>query len=251
MQKNNIKTHITFTLFIALVSSSNLIAQISDADGINPLDGVKTQFDKKNNVQNSSNELLIRTGFVSVEELMKLTGQKNDKENIEKLNQKLISFAQKYKLKLIIQEAVYINPKLNITNYFYTYYKGDSMSENFLNNLPAASPNFVRYINTAKIFKEAELAKKSSKLLEAEFKNREAQLQSYSDKYSSKFLDEKKYFDEDLSKRKNEELQKLLTIANEKVKIFAQQKNIDVILQEAVYISPELDITNEIISQLK
>jgi outer membrane protein len=251
MHKANFKTHKTRILLIAMVLACNVKAQVSQVDGINPLDGVKTPAEKKNSLQNVSNETSIRTGFVNVERLMKLIGKKNDNENTEIVNSKIKLFAQKFKIQLILQDAFYINPKLDITNYFYTYYKGDLLSENFQSNLPAASSNFVRYINADRIFREADLAKKFTKSLEAEFKSREIQIQSFSDKSSSKFLTAKKSFEDDLNKRKNEELQKLLTIANEKVKIFAQQKDIDVILQKAVYISPELDITNEIIPQLK
>ena len=57
-------------------------------------------------------------------------------------------------------------------------------------------------------------------------------------------------FQEDLNKRKNEELQQVLERANRVVKQVAEAEKYDVILQEAVYINPKHDITDKVIKAL-
>lgn len=57
-------------------------------------------------------------------------------------------------------------------------------------------------------------------------------------------------FQEDLSARKQEELQQILDRANRVVKQVAEAEKYDVILQEAVYINPQLDITDKVIKAL-
>ena len=50
--------------------------------------------------------------------------------------------------------------------------------------------------------------------------------------------------------RKNEELQQVLERANKVVKQVAEAEKYDVVLQEAVYISPKHDITDKVIKAL-
>jgi outer membrane protein len=57
-------------------------------------------------------------------------------------------------------------------------------------------------------------------------------------------------FQDDLNARKQEELQKILDRANQVVKQIAQTDHYDVILQEAVYANPRLDVTDKVIQAL-
>ena len=57
-------------------------------------------------------------------------------------------------------------------------------------------------------------------------------------------------FREDLNLRKNEELATVLQGANKIIKEIAEKENYDLILQEAVYRSPRLDITDKVIKAL-
>ncbi len=56
---------------------------------------------------------------------------------------------------------------------------------------------------------------------------------------------------EDINQRRNEELQKLLRQANTVIKNIAQREKYDLILQEAIYVNPKLDITDEVLKELK
>ena len=146
---------------------------------------------------------------------------------------------------------------------------------------PVASAQEVRigFVNTDRIFREANTAKAAQAKLEQEFSKREKDLndmgntlKSASDKYEREaptlsesqrtqrqkqlvdmdrdFQRKRREFQEDLTARKNEELQQVLERANRVVKQVAEQEHYDVILQEAVYINPKLDITDKVIRAL-
>jgi outer membrane protein len=137
----------------------------------------------------------------------------------------------------------------------------------------------VGYVNTDRIFKEANAAKAAQAKLEQEFSKREKDLvdqgnalKAASDKLEREgptlpdsqriarqkqlmdqdrdFQRKRREFQEDLNARKNEELQQVLDRANKVVKQVAEAEKYDVILQEAVYINPKLDITDKVIKAL-
>ena len=64
------------------------------------------------------------------------------------------------------------------------------------------------------------------------------------------FQRKRREFQEDLNSRKQEELQQILDRANRVVKQVAEAEKYDVILQEAVYVNPRLDITDKVIKAL-
>jgi outer membrane protein len=137
----------------------------------------------------------------------------------------------------------------------------------------------VGFVNTDRIFREANSAKAAQAKLEQEFAKREkdlndlgASLKAASDKFEREapslpeaqraqrqkslidqdreFQRKRREFQEDLNARKNEELQQVLDRANRVVKQVAEQEKYDLILQEAVYINPKHDITDKVIKAL-
>ncbi len=64
------------------------------------------------------------------------------------------------------------------------------------------------------------------------------------------FQRKRREFQEDLNARKNEELQQVLERANKVVKQVAEAEKYDLVLQEAVYVNPKLDITDKVIKVL-
>ena len=57
-------------------------------------------------------------------------------------------------------------------------------------------------------------------------------------------------FREDLNLRKNEELSQVLERANKVIQEIAEKEKYDLILQEAVYRSPRIDITEKVLKAL-
>jgi outer membrane protein len=137
----------------------------------------------------------------------------------------------------------------------------------------------VGFVNTDRIFREANTAKAAQAKLEQEFSKREKELndlgntlKALSDKFEREaptlsegqraqrqkqlldqdrdFQRKRREFQEDLNARKNEELQQVLDRANRVVKQVAEAEKYDVVLQEAVYINPKHDITDKVIKAL-
>ncbi len=137
----------------------------------------------------------------------------------------------------------------------------------------------VGFVNTDRIFREANTAKAAQAKLEQEFSKREKDLTDLgnslklaSDKFEREaptlsenqraqrqkqlidqdrdFQRKRREFQEDLNARKNEELQQVLDRANRVVKQVAEAEKYDVVLQEAVYINPKYDITDKVIKAL-
>lgn len=137
----------------------------------------------------------------------------------------------------------------------------------------------VGFVNTDRVFREANTAKAAQAKLEQEFARREKELtelgnalKAASEKFEREaptlsesqrgarqkalidqdreFQRKRREFQEDLTARKNEELQQVLDRANRVVKQVAEQEKYDLILQEAVYINPKHDITDKVIKAL-
>mgnify|MGYP000997835162 FL=1 len=135
------------------------------------------------------------------------------------------------------------------------------------------------FVNTDRIFREANSAKAAQAKLEQEFSKRERELvdagnrlKADSDKFEREaptmaesqrsakqrqlieqdrdFQRKRREFQEDLNARKNEELSQVLERANKVVMQVAEAEKFDVILQEAVYVNPKLDITDKVIKAL-
>ena len=137
----------------------------------------------------------------------------------------------------------------------------------------------IGFVNTDRILREAAPAKAAQTKLEQEFSRREkdiddigASLKTASERFEREaptmsesqrntrqrqlmdqdreFQRKRREFQEDLNARKQEELQQILDRANRVVKQVAEAEKYDVILQEAVYVNPRLDITDKVIKSL-
>ena len=64
------------------------------------------------------------------------------------------------------------------------------------------------------------------------------------------FQRKQREFREDLNQRRNEELASVLDRANAAIRKIAQDGKYDIVLQDAVYASPQIDITDSVIKAL-
>lgn len=55
---------------------------------------------------------------------------------------------------------------------------------------------------------------------------------------------------EDLNRRRNDELQAILERSNKVIRTIAEREKYDLIVQEAVYVGPNVDITNKVIKAM-
>ncbi|WP_332675336.1 OmpH family outer membrane protein [Aromatoleum sp.] len=145
---------------------------------------------------------------------------------------------------------------------------------------PAAmAESRIGFVNSDRVMREAAPAVRAQQRLEKEFEKRDQELQklgkelqtlqedlerngvtmaeadrrakerSFND-LNRDFQRKQREFREDLNQRRNEELASVLDRANRVVKQIAEAEKYDVILQEAVFASPRIDITDKVIKAL-
>ena len=145
---------------------------------------------------------------------------------------------------------------------------------------PAAAQEFkIGYVNSERILRDSAPARAATQKLEAEFAKRDRELQEMAQRLkgqAERFDKEapvmaeadrvrrqrelaetdrelqrrQREFREDLNQRRNEELQGLLERAQRLVRQLAEQEKYDLILQDAVYFSPRVDITDKVLRAL-
>lgn len=146
-------------------------------------------------------------------------------------------------------------------------------------NVHAQDASKIGFVNTDRIFKEAGPAKAASAKIEQEFSKRgkeledvAARLKSMSDKLDKDsavlsesdrvkrqrdlgdldkdFQRKQREFREDLNQRRNEELAAVLERSNKVIRQIAESEKFDIVFQDAVYVSPRIDITDKVIKAL-
>jgi len=134
-------------------------------------------------------------------------------------------------------------------------------------------------VNSERIFKESNMAKASQAKLQAEFAKREKELRDDAQKIktAAEKLDKdaavmpdaervrkqreladadrelqrkQREFTEDVNQRSFEERSKIAQKANQALKVVAEQRKLDLIVQEAAYVSPKIEVTDDVIKAL-
>jgi len=146
--------------------------------------------------------------------------------------------------------------------------------------LPAAAQEArIAAVNSERILRDSQPAKAAQAKLETEFAKRDRELQDMAaklkamsdklDKESAVLADsdrtrrqrelsdldrdfqrKQREFREDLNQRRNEELAQVLERANRVIRSIAEQRKYDLIVQEAVYVNPRIDITDDVLKVL-
>jgi outer membrane protein len=93
---------------------------------------------------------------------------------------------------------------------------------------------------------QAGLEKEGMTLSDSEQRNKERELNTM----NADIQRLQREFREDLNLRKNEELAVVLERANKTIQSIAEMEKFDLILQEAVYRNPKIDITDKVIQRL-
>ncbi|MHB1591640.1 MAG: OmpH/Skp family outer membrane protein [Sulfuricella sp.] len=143
----------------------------------------------------------------------------------------------------------------------------------------SAAETKIGFVNTERVFREAAPAMKAQKKLEKEFAPREQELQkmakqakelqanleregvtmSESDRHNKErdlanlnrdFQRAQREFREDLNLRRNEELSAVHDRARKTIMEIAEKEKFDLVLEEAVYFSPRIDITDKVLKAL-
>ena len=137
----------------------------------------------------------------------------------------------------------------------------------------------IGYVNSDRVLRDAIPAKAAQAKLETEFSKREKDLAEFANRLKAtgdkldkdaptlseternrrqrdlveqdrEFQRKRREFQEDLNQRKNEELSGVVERANRVIKQIFETEKYDVILQEAVFAGPRVDITEKVIKAL-
>lgn len=148
-----------------------------------------------------------------------------------------------------------------------------------ISGVAAAGEYKIGFVNTERVFREAAPAQKAQKKLEKEFASRDQEIQkmskqakelqvyleregvtvSESDRRNKErdlanlnrdFQRMQREFREDLNLRRNEELSAVQERANKAIIAIAESEKFDLILQEAVYASHRIDVTDKVLKAL-
>ncbi len=143
----------------------------------------------------------------------------------------------------------------------------------------AAAEFKIGFVNTERVFREAAPAQKAQKKLEKEFATRDQELQKMAKQakdlqayleregvtiseterrnkerdlanLNRDFQRSQREFREDLNLRRNEELSAVQERANKAIIAIAESEKFDLILQEAVYASHRIDVTEKVLKAL-
>jgi outer membrane protein len=144
---------------------------------------------------------------------------------------------------------------------------------------PSLAETKIGFVNGQKVINESPQAAKAKKKLEKEFEKRDQELQklakqlqgmqenlekngvtmSEADRRNKErefndlnrdFQRKQREFREDLNLRQNEEMAGIYERVNKVIKQVAEAEKYDLIIQEGVYVSPKLDITDKVIKAL-
>ena len=137
----------------------------------------------------------------------------------------------------------------------------------------------IGFVSTERIFREAAPAKTATAKIEQEFSKRQKELQELASRLKEMsqrfdkeapvladsdrirrqrelsdldkdFQRKQREFREDLNQRRNEELAVVLDRTNKVIKQIAETEKYDIVFQDAVYVSPRIDITDKVLKAL-
>ncbi|HLU19778.1 MAG TPA: OmpH family outer membrane protein [Pusillimonas sp.] len=140
-------------------------------------------------------------------------------------------------------------------------------------------PTKIGFVSTERILRDSKPAKAAQAKIESEFKRRDEELQSLANnlrnqaqKYDkdapvlseserikrqrqladldSDLQRKRREFQEDFNRRRNEEFSAIVEKADAAIKQIAEQQGYDLIIQDAVTVSPRVDITDQVMKAL-
>lgn len=144
---------------------------------------------------------------------------------------------------------------------------------------PALAETKLGFVNGQRVVNESPQAKKAKQKIEKEFEKRDQELQQLSKRLQTmqadleknavtmaeserrnkerefndlnrEFQRKQREFREDLNLRQNEEMAAIFERANKIIRQIAEAEKYDLIVQEVVYFSPRIDITDKVIKAL-
>jgi outer membrane protein len=140
-------------------------------------------------------------------------------------------------------------------------------------------PGRIGIVNTTRIMRDAAVSQRAQRQIESEFQKRDQEMAALAERIkrmsedlqknaltmsesvrqgrerelgdlNREFQRKQREFNEDLAQRRNEASAQVIEKANRVIRQIAEQDKLDIILQDAVFSSPKLDITDRVIKAL-
>jgi Skp family chaperone for outer membrane proteins len=165
---------------------------------------------------------------------------------IKHANRAIRQLAEDNGIDLIFQKAVYASSASDITDAVISK-MGDASSRMVVRGV-AFHPQTIKFLSTERILRDSKAAKSAQLKLEAEFRGRELALSSGQNLPT--FAEDQKRFRDDLNFRRNQELSLVVDAANREIRAIAEKMSINFVFQTAVYASPNVDMSAEVIAAL-
>lgn len=137
----------------------------------------------------------------------------------------------------------------------------------------------IGFVSSERIMSESAPAKAANAKIEKEFSGRSNELRKLRDELKEKakkldrdmpvlsdserikrqrelaeldkdFRRKQRTFREDLNQRRNEEIASVVNRANKAIKKIAKEQSFDIVLQDAIYVNPSIDITKKVLEEL-
>lgn len=144
----------------------------------------------------------------------------------------------------------------------------------------AAQPLRIAYVNSVRVMSESAPAKAAEAKLQVEFSGRKIALEKLADGVQAardalqkdepllsepdlairrrqlfererELLRQRHQLDEDFTRRRDEELTAILELANRVMQVIAKDDRLDLVLENVVYATPRVDITDKVIKALE
>jgi len=217
---------------------------------------------------------LVKIGIINSDKVLYEIG----KSDLPKINKYLIDVANANQIQIIFGSAAYIDSSENMTEAFIQGYKSGAPASSLTFSNLKTNPG-VAVVNREKVFGESKLGLAMASVLQAEFTGRQndlraeaqalknsalqfdAQANSLSEREKQTRMEKmsevdrvlqgkQRIFTQDLNLRTLEERTKIAKEANIVTAQLANKLGLSVIFQEAAYVSPEFDVTGDVIALL-
>ncbi len=244
--------------FFAEKNSIDLI--LENAVSVNPDLDITEQFNSllARNVESKfesatqDGKQLINITFINTEKLHAVLGNNTDQQkqsSVPLLNQKIREFAEQNNIQLILQKAVYTTKELDCTDYLLHFIKdGKNTSPTHRKGYISTPANTFKFVNASKILNELPSAKEASIRLAQQFRIREEHIRELQKSNSEDFFKARDAFQKDLALAKQSEFNTVVKKVNADINNYRIKNSLQIVIQDAVFITPMLDATDEILN---
>lgn len=197
----------------------------------------------------------VSIALVAPDKLMEQSGRRfrgGTQDQLDQANKMIVSMVKPLGLDVVLGAGVWWDQAQDLTPYLLAVLKGETPNEALLHRMSGLAPKLA-YVDVRRLFRNSEKSRQAAKRLEAEFDARDRELADWaktakSDGTLDDFQTAMRRFNADLNKRKSEENQKILELANRAVRSIALEDGYDLVLQDTISVASHLDITDRIIT---